>query len=263
MFKTVSLHPKLVAVSDVVINIIFLWTLKQVSVWWLLILWLLFRMAIWLGMIRLVYYPSEAIRWRHFLSLGVFGLGNLFFLIFTDWQVGWYIISAIFIALPFISFWILPTTKVSLVSFLKPHLRWRFIMCSIGLAGIFSGVGAIISFQILQNINNWLWLITVSTLATALAGWLFWEYGLPYSGKFLTWLLVFFVLMLEFSWVVTFLPLGYLITGLLLVWVWYILWLFIRFHLVPEGIVWSKQAKFIIFNLILIFIFLFFMVRWK
>jgi len=263
MFKSISFHPKLVSILDAIISVIMLWWLKEVNFWWLLVVWLLFRLAIWFILISLVYYPSEAIRWRHFLSLSIFGLGILFFLIFTEWQVGWYVLSAIFVSLPFFSFWILPSTKITLVSFLKPHLRWRFIMCSIGLAGIFSGIGAIISFQILQNLNIWLWLVLASLISAVLAGWWFWEYGLPYSKKFIISLLVIFILILEFFWVITLLPLGYLATGLLQVWVWYVIWLFVRFHLLPEGIVWRKQVSFIIFNLSLILLFLFFVVRWR
>lgn len=58
------------------------------------------------------------------------------------------------------------------------------------------------------------------------------------------------------------LPYGYLAMGLLLIWIWYILQLLIRFHLSPKGVIWKKQQTFLIGNAILYILFLFNIVRW-
>lgn len=270
MFKSISLHPRLVALVDSILNVsMFVW-LSHLKIWWLLIILFILRQLFWLIFIRLMYYPMEAIRWRHWLSLFIFSLGIISFLVFVEKNLGgrflsasWYILSVLFIIIVFFSFWFLPTSRVGLVAFFKPHLRWRFIMTALGLAGIFSGVGAIISFQIVYQVTNWVWFILAALISTGIAGWWWWEYGLKYNKQFLIWLLIHFILVLELLWIVAKLPFGHLVSGLLLIWLWYILWLLIRFNLTSQGIIWRKQAKFLLTNLVLFVLFLFFVVRWK
>ncbi len=62
----------------------------------------------------------------------------------------------------------------------------------------------------------------------------------------------------ELSMVVSFLPLGYLTSGLALAWIWYILQLLMRFHVSPEGIIWRKQAWFLAGNMVLLIAMLYF-----
>lgn len=58
------------------------------------------------------------------------------------------------------------------------------------------------------------------------------------------------------------LPFGYLALGLLLVWVWYIAQLLIRFHLSHKGILWKRQRLFLLANGILYALLLFRFIRW-
>lgn len=63
----------------------------------------------------------------------------------------------------------------------------------------------------------------------------------------------------ELVWALHLMPFGYLAQGLLVVWVWYILQLLIRFHRSSRGIIWKEQAVFlctnaVLFTLILVFI---------
>ena len=74
--------------------------------------------------------------------------------------------------------------------------------------------------------------------------------------------LIMSLVMWEVMWVMHFLPLGYLSLGALVAWLWYLLQLFVRFHLSKQGVVWKKQIIFLLSNLVLYFSVLYFFVRW-
>ncbi len=263
MLKSLSFHPKLAAVLDLFVNLVMIWWLRQFHSWWMVGIWLLFRLAIWGAFMWLVYYPAEMSRYKHLASLVVMSLGSLSFLLFIEWQLAWYLFGALFCFFSFFSFWLLPASSVSLATFLKPHLRWRFIMSVIGLAGIFQGAGAIISFQIVSGVSSWVWLILASLLSTFIAGWWWLEYGVERNKRFWLWVGFWFLLILELLWVIGLLPIGYLTSTLVLIWCWYVVWLLVRFNLTQEGINWRKQIWFLGFNAILFPLFLIFIIRWK
>src|SRR3989339_1409733 len=124
MIKNISLHPKLVAVVDVFVGAIMLWWLQQITLWWLVLVWFAFREFLWAGFIQLIYCPAKNIRWRHFLSLTFFNFGILLLLLFLDWSPAWNLIAMVHILFTFISFWTLPSGKISGAgSSLKQHLR--------------------------------------------------------------------------------------------------------------------------------------------
>jgi hypothetical protein len=67
----------------------------------------------------------------------------------------------------------------------------------------------------------------------------------------------------EMAYVVLLWPLGYFTSGLLLTWMWYIVWLMLRFFISEEGINWNRQRWFLLTNAILVGIFLSLLARWK
>ena len=80
--------------------------------------------------------------------------------------------------------------------------------------------------------------------------------------RFLLWGMILAFVMLELIWVLFFLPLGYLVLGFISTWIWYLLQLFIRFHLTATGVEWKKQLRFITVNVVLMVGFLFLAARW-
>lgn len=263
ILKNISVHPRLAATLDLFLSFIFLWWLANLGSWTMLFLWILLRLGSWFLLALSVYYPIKSLRRKHLVSLMVFALGMLFLLVFTEWKAGWRVLSAIFVFMPFFSFWILPKSKVSLLSSLKPHLRWRFAMSTVGLAGIFCAVGAILSFKIAFQVNVWVWFILAALSATAVSAWWWKEYGIVYSQSFLFWTFAFFILILQLLWATSHTSLGYFSLGFLLTWCWYVLWLFARYDLTERGIEWKKHRKFLFFNLFLFLIFLLLVVRWN
>ena len=79
--------------------------------------------------------------------------------------------------------------------------------------------------------------------------------------KLAIWAIIFATAVFELMWVMIYLPFGYLALGLLTVWIWYLLQLFVRFHLTKEDIVWKQQISFLLVNLIL-YIFVLYIIRW-
>jgi len=263
MKNKISLNPRLVGVVDAILNMVLVVFLEFLFSWSMLLIIFLVKQIIWLLLIRFMYYPLQTIKWRHYLSLCIFSIGFILVILFVESNLVRYIISFTFIFLVFTSFWFLPKSKIELALFFKPHSRWRFIMAVMGLSGIFIGAQAIISFNILSGIHSWWWLILSSLFAILVAAWWWWEYSIKFDFRFLVTVFVFFVLFVEFSWVMYKLPLGHLINGLILVWIWYLLWLFTRFNLTTQGIKWKQQYRFLILNSLLFLFFLLFVVRWK
>jgi len=285
-FASISFHPKFVAILDALLGVLMLWWLRQINSWWLIGVWFAFRIFFWFWQIRLVYYPPEVNRWRHFFSLAFFNLGMLGFLLFTEWSWAWRVVSLVYVFIPFISFWLLPSSRIGIAALFKPHRRWRFVMALVSVAGLFEVVGAMFSFQIASyQISPWIWIAAAAFAVTVLAGWWWWEYGIIFfhdssepsgAGAKMTlsinsrtlrlsavWLIAFFVLLMELQWVFFLLPLGYQTNGLALTWCWYILWIFGRFHLSSEGIKWDKQRLSLSVALLFFIVFFVFAVRWK
>jgi len=76
------------------------------------------------------------------------------------------------------------------------------------------------------------------------------------------WCFIISFAMLELVWVIHLLPFGYFISGFIASWLWYLLQLFIRFHLSPQRIIWKKQRIFLIVSGILLILFSLLFIRW-
>lgn len=263
MPNRLSIHPKLVAVVDAILNFIMLWWLSGLTSGWILLIWVFFRLLIWLFFIRLMYYPAGASRLRHFISLLIFCAGALSLIIFSDWNFARLLLSVMFVAYPFFSFWLLPAADIGLPGFLKPYSRLSFMMCIIGLAGLFALVSAIASFQLLTTVSAWLWIFLLDAICTVVAAWWWREYGVAFDHKLISRALIWLAMFAQFIWALLLLPLGYLAGGFVFIWCWYILWLLIRFSMSSDGIKWKKQAIFLGINAALFASFLLFAVKWR
>ena len=183
-------------------------------------------------------------------------------MLFIDWRYTWYLLGLFFIAFPFISFWLLPPMEDKLFLMSKHHRRWLFLMNVFGLGGLWNGLTAVVAFKIL-DISLWFWLLPTVAISTIIAVWWWQEYGLTRGRQFWFWAAAFALIMVEAGWVILLNPLGNFAQGLLLTWVWYLLWLITRFYLSKEGIDWRRQKWFLGINLLLMIIFLVFLARWK
>lgn len=261
--KSLSLHPKFAGFLDVIIGLLFLFTLKWTSLWWMLLIFVILRLLLWMVLVRLVYYPENIKRFWHLLTLLVFHLGTILLLLFIEWPQSWYLVGFIYLLFPFISFWLLPSKSEGQLSFVsKPYRRWRFWMSAFGLFGLWSGIFAAVFLQIL-NISYWFLLVSASIVTTAISMWWWREYNIEKNNRLWWWTVCIGVFILEIAWVLFRWPLGYFASALILVWFWYDIWLLARFHLLPAGIHWPKQVLFFIINGILLLSYLILIVKWK
>lgn len=253
-----SLHPKLAAVIDLLLNFATLILFPQLGSWLWFVGWFLLRSILWVIFIRLVYYPPDLSRWRHFWSLVFLNFGLIVSLsIFVEWKIAWYLLMTIFIFFSCASFWLLPTGTDKLTFYRKPFRRWLFLMDAFGLAGFWSGIYALMQFQLLRP-NYFIWLELFGAIVSAFLAYWWWRaYGLEKNKRLLLSVVAVLVLVFELAWVVSRWPLGFMVSGLIIIWFWYICWLLIRFNLMPEGVDWKKQKFFIYSNIILFIIFVF------
>ncbi len=96
-----------------------------------------------------------------------------------------------------------------------------------------------------REIPFWVFQIAGAAVLGAIA-WHVWR--MYVQGNVWLWMVLVTLSMLEWMWVVHLLPFGYLVSGLLVTWIWYIAQLMIRFHLTAPGILWRKQAVFLAGN---------------
>lgn len=260
--RIISLHPKLAAIFDAVFSVILLWWMVGFRSPSMIGVWFAIRLIWWIVLSQFVYYPPYLSRIRHFVSLVIYNIGIVPFLIFSD-PTTIRIIQFFAIAAPFISFWLIPPQADSLSIMVKPHRRWKFFMSLFGVAGIWLFVEASITFQIITGNLIFSSIAIASLLTTAISYWEWKEYSLEANKDFYSMLFVMFLLLLEVGAILFLWPVGYFISSFILTWFWYVIWLLFRFYLSKEGIHWNQQRIFIIANLILMILFLTSFVRWR
>lgn len=142
----------------------------------------------------------------------------------------------------------------------KPYRR---VLLMLWLFNIYS----ITSFGFALNvffpaIPFWIIIVLVSVIIgyISMINWQMY-FNLPINKFFLRGILI-ALIVCELMWVLHLLPLGYLVLGAMVSWVWYLAQLFIRFDLGRKSIIWHKQIVFLISNFILYFLILYFFVRW-
>lgn len=142
----------------------------------------------------------------------------------------------------------------------KPYRRIRMMLWVFTAYAVLTLVYAVGSF--FQAVPFWI----VGLVGSALVGvisLLIWRMYFAVSWRSLVmWAVIVSLAVWEISWTQNFLPFGYLVMGAFTAWVWYLIQLFVRFHLSQQGIVWRKQVYFLVVNLVLYILILWFFVRW-
>lgn len=260
--KNLSFHPRLGAGLDLFFGLIFWWWMRGINVAWVLGLWVAFRLILWGALVWLVAYVPGLKRWQHFVTLCLFLVGATSFLLFIEWSLVWNLVGALLAFVPAFSFWLLPVVSGQPVFITKPYRRWRLMMSTFGLLGLWSGGYAISTLQVFPFIN-WLFILAATAISTAAAGWWLREYGSEYGRRFWLWIISIAIVILELATIIFLWPIGYFVSGFLLTWFWYIIWIMARFHLSTLGVNWKKQIYFFVGNGISIILFLLLIVRWR
>lgn len=259
---TKFLLPKFAAITQIVIGSILLWVLTQISSGWMLLLWLGLHLVFWWLLTRLVIRFGKSTANSHWFSLIIFLLGAMFYLLFVDWVWSWRVVGTLLVLMPSASFWLIPASDEQALVLDRQNRRVQFWLCQVGLAGIWSGAFAIPSFQIFYNASGIWWLLLATVVSTVVAAWWWKIYGVANTGHYWLWVLIWPILNFEWCYVMTRLPFGHLTAGLMQAWIFYSLWLLVRFHL-SAGVDWRKQFWFLFFNIVVIIIFFTLIARWK
>ncbi len=258
----ISLHPRLAGVIDGLISVVFLWAIRFIHEWWMVAAWALARYVLWAILLRFVYYAPQLKKRVHFFSLFLFALGSTLLIIFADWRWSYIFSAVIWALLPALSFWLLPRSGQNLSFISKPARRVELMLTSIGLAGLWAGSAASIVFHIFSGPPWWQWVVGAGIATIAAIVW--WqEYNLTLNTRLIPAAICLFLLVLEYSWVLSWWSIGYLTSGLLQIWWWYILWQLLRFYLSAEGIFFRRQGIFLAINGLFFLFSLLFIIRWK
>lgn len=260
--RLLSFHPKLAAAIDVLAALAFLSLLPVLNSWWLLSVWFLARLVWWGWLASAMYVPSFVSRVKLFISLAIFHLGTVWFLIFTVYP-WWYLFAGVAAVFPAVALVLVPSRDDALSALGKPVRRALLFLQATGLMGLASGFSALTLFQAL---SGWSTLfggafLLFSTLMISIFLWR--EYGLAPAPHLPVAIGVLGLIVTELIYSAILVPpLGYLVSGFVFVWLWYVVWLMLRFALSPEGIEVPRQSWFLAVNASLLILFLIFVVRW-
>ena len=139
----------------------------------------------------------------------------------------------------------------------------RRVLVMVLVFDVFAVWSVFFGISLFFSIIPFWFLSLLGSLLTSYISLLIWQqyFSLPVK-KLLFSVSIIFLIVWEVSWVLNLLPLGYLALSMLLTWAWYISILLMRFHFTSKNIIWRQQINFLITNLVLYFIILFFFVRW-
>lgn len=247
----------LLSFASIVLTFVALLVFNKLTIWWVFLVALL----LWLGGLGyLVFLRNHKDNFKQSLflllttALSFLGLILLLEIVWIKYFVSVLLIGVLF-------FLIFNSQEKSVLSYLgKPLRRFIVMLWVMNLFCLASFFFAVDLF--FQNIPFWLVGLIISLIAGFVSVNIWKNYFSSPFSNFLFWFILTVLLTWEISWVLHFLPFGYLVLGFLFTWVWYIINLLIRFNLTVQGIVWRKQLFFLIGNFVLYFLFLFFFVRW-
>ena len=169
---------------------------------------------------------------------------------------------ALFLAgVVFVLFQSIAGTDENLISIQqKPYRRIMVLILSFDAYALLATIYALSLF--FMGIPFWLLTIVGGAVFGAISFMIWRMYFQLQSPQGIVWSFLIAFMMIELIWVMHFLPFGYLVSSFLVVWIWYIVQLLIRFHFNPRDIVWRKQILFLASNVILYVILMVFFARW-
>ncbi|MFA5211203.1 MAG: hypothetical protein WC414_01710 [Patescibacteria group bacterium] len=159
----------------------------------------------------------------------------------------------------FINFWFKTSLKRSIYLSEKPLRRILMFILVFDVFAFLSGIFAI---------NNYFTSIPFffpalfAGIFVGFVSFLLWSLYFKTEQKILfLWSFLLALVVNEFCLVFYFLPFGFFVNSLLITWLWYIMQLYVRFHISQKGIIWEKQKKFLFINFLL-YILTLYIIRW-
>lgn len=232
----------LVAIYQMPRSIVFL---IAVGLWWILI-----ALAHW-------FFSFEK---KHFFLHFATSVTLVSLLSLVEWRpLAWFIIALSIPLFAFVWHW---SAVMSRQHTALSYKTWRRIIMMLWVLNVFGWSSGLFSLSIFfQHISHVFLAFVGAAFAAAVAATNWHVYFDAKIETFAFWIGTLWLLAYEIIWILHYLPLGYFTLGLVFTWVWYLLQLFIRFHLTRGGILWQKQKVFLISNTAL-FISVLYIARW-
>lgn len=182
----------------------------------------------------------------------------LLILVETIW-LRWFFVGLSFPVFFFIAYWWEPRIEKAVHIKEKPLRRIMMMLFVFNVYALLLGLFAM--YLYFPSVPFWI-LSFAGGIYAALGSYMIWNlyFKIPLH-EIIVWNMIVALVVIELMWVLRLLPFGYLALGFLTVWVWYILQLFIRFHLGSKGILWKEQRAFVVVN-VLLYIAVLYVIRW-
>ena len=245
----------LISIAAGLLSLLALSITVSFPIWWLFLSVVLVWLVVSVFLYYKLYFGTEGF-WYDVILLVVSQISFVGLVILVEWEFLRWLLVVLCTVFIFLLFLKLHKNKDGLSFQQKPIRRMKMMLWVFDVYAIVTTIFAISLF--FPSTPFWLLAILGGVVVGAISI-IIWEMYFPGKLKgFLLWSVLLTLSMVEIIWVVHLLPLGYLVLGLLVTWLWFLLQIFVRFHLMPQGIIWKKQMYFLIFNFILFFLILFF-----
>ncbi len=255
-----SFHYTIALFATLITALIFFCTLQFPSLLIFVVL-----SVLWISFLSFLYLVFREKRRDHTLGLTIStALSSLllFSVIDDPYFRGFFVI---FVSILFgILFGVVESGKSPLGLGRRPFRRFAMMMWVFNAYAFFS---CLFAFGVLFQ-SEWptfleFILVPASGIVAGLVAGEIWKMYVSFDPKtFLFWRVVTALFVAEVFWSIGLLPYGYLISGILLTWLWYLLQMLIRFHFQPSGIVWKKQLPFLIVSAVIFVLLAIFFIRW-
>lgn len=259
----ISLHPRLAAFVELVVAVIFYSLLTRENQIWLVVVLIMLRTAWWGMLTQLTFYPEFRSRLAHLLTLLFFNFAVSGILFLTSQTYARSIVVAVSIILSAGSFFLIPASNEVVLALAKPERRLRWLMAIVTVAGLWGIIFGLNTFQYISG-RIAFGIMSVGVLLTAvLSQWWWYEYERLVPSRRLLGAALLGLIVGQIVYVLHLWPLGQLTNTLLATWMWYVVWMIIRFYFSQEGIRWSQHRYTLSLQLVALITLLIFVVRWQ
>ncbi len=220
---------------------------------------------LWLALLTFLYVVFQEKRKDHTLALTLSTAFSSILLFSVIDHPYLRVFFAVFVSLLFgILFGVRENDDIPLGYARQPFRRFAMMMWVFNAYAFFSCLFAIgVLFQSEWPRGLEFVLVPAAGIVAALVAGEIWKMYVTGDKKvFLFWQLITGLFIAEIFWSIRLLPFGYMVSGVILTWLWYILQMLTRFHFQTPGIVWKKQFPFLITSGIIFFLMAIFYIRW-
>ena len=236
-----------------------LWLISFSPNWWLFVP----AIVVWIGLLLSLYFYRYRIdmphpwlsqaRWKGMVGWQVILMSAcalIALLVLLDWNWATYGLIALG---GFIMFFLFGEAQKSSASELTHEIRpIRRILMMLWVFNLYAFSVSVFALGIFLNpVPVWLSSLVLAVIYGFISVEIWKLYFAIPGRRFALWTLVISLIFWEIIYIFSLLPLGYFISSLLIVWLWYMTHLLVRFHMGVQGIVWRKQIMFLIINLVL------------